>query len=118
MTHPYGRGLCAATLHHLLTSPFCRSAWHEISASQRHVRIGRRPVIIGRNAALEALGSFLARTRGFGCAYCEHWIQRETIYAETDMRYLDDDGVERLIPCAVIARVTLGRKRPAPDALC
>jgi len=108
MAGPVAR-LTAADLKLLLRIPFDGRHWIDVVDHHFHVRIGNAPPTLDRESSLAQIKSLLARLTRIGCDFCELWQRREAIYAETDLCYLDEHGLERSIPCVIIARVAGGR---------
>jgi hypothetical protein len=96
-------------LQHLITRPFDAVTWGDIVAQDIHVRIGNAPPIIGKADALAELERFFARVASMGAGYWESCTRRESIFAEVEVDFINDDGCECRIPCMIMARMEDGR---------
>lgn len=98
-----------AVLKALVTAPtFDSGAWERACSGDLHLRIGNDPVIVGRDGALERLAAFLNRVAAIGTNYCDTRQIRETIYAETEIRFLDGGSPLPDLPCVIVIRTTHG----------
>lgn len=96
--------LSATGFRRLLLDPFNIAAWAAQFGDDIHLRIGATPPVIGKQRAVDQLDTFMNRTGGFATGYCDVWRRREALVAETDL-VLFARGGERLVPCALFARV-------------
>ncbi|QYU69696.1 hypothetical protein J4558_06070 [Leptolyngbya sp. 15MV] len=95
-------------LRALLRSPrFDRSAWEGATSPHLHLRIGSRPPRLGQAASLDALEELLARIIGIGVSFCDSWVLRGTIIAETELSCATPAG-PAAIPCTLIVRSSHG----------
>ena len=85
-----------------------KGAWEKIAAADLHVRIGNTPTAISKDAALSHLEQFLSRVESIGEGFCAVWQRQETVFAETEVRFVDAARRPRCIPCTIVARVTQG----------
>jgi hypothetical protein len=93
-------------LHRLLTTcPFDDAAWVDAMSKDIHVRIGNAAPAIGRDAAITALSRFFGRVESVATDFWEACRRRETIFAEVDIRFVDEEGADHRIPCVVVARM-------------
>jgi hypothetical protein len=99
----------AGQLRQLLQADVCdRGAWEKIVAIDLHVRIGNAPTVIGKDVALRELRQFLTRVESIGAGFCAVWQRQETVFAETEVQFIDAAQRSQSIPCTIVARVAHG----------
>jgi len=104
--------IAATVLKRLIeTQPFDQAAWTQVCSPDLHLRIANGPVHTRREQGLVDLRDFLSRVSRLGCDFCEMWQRRETIFAETELEFIDAGGRPSKIPCVLVARTTHGLVR-------
>ena len=92
----------------LRADEFDKRAWEKIAATDLHVRIGNISTTIGKEAALGHLGQFLSRVDSIGGGFAAVWQRQETVFAETEVQFMDEAHRPQTIPCTIVARVAHG----------
>lgn len=94
------------------TSPPDLAAWHDLLWPEAHLRIGNRPLALGREAALVEIGWLLEEVAMFGRGFREIWPGRDgpTVLMELDA--VRCDGVT--MPLVIVLRA-LSPEPPVRD---
>lgn len=88
----------------VLKARYDRAAWLTIASPHLHVRVGNDAPSTDRPSSLDKIGALMARIDAIGGNYCEVWVRRTAMIAETEIAFHDARGCPAVIPCIVIAR--------------
>jgi hypothetical protein len=100
----YGRTLPVAAALLAASDPMDLGAWERLLSDDAHVRIGNRPVAVGRDQCVAELSELFRHVAALGRTFREVWpsYDGETVLMELDLVPVDAAPV---LPVAMIARI-------------